>query len=399
MRKNGNSRYPYHLARLVAARLTERSLSPPSQPVMLRLLETMYFASLKTDESRPCRCTINYVDPQDHANQSAREDQANRWSVIPLQQRVPLDVKTLTKIAEATDPNVSSLAVFSDSDDGLFIWGLVDQELRYGHHVSLESAGPPRRPGLFQATITGLGNITAYKDFELLGNLEQNSLIEEYHDVLWSGPVHRLLKKNLQATLHEHGAGAVGSMTQAGVQQLESELLIRWQNAVCRLLLGVKQIGHGGGLLIVPRWPAGGVNVKYPLSYNRLPRALLGLARHQLLKRQTTDAIAQFCTNHPRETLSCDLHYSALDYQDKLEAHKYEALGCVRFIASLSKVDGFVLLDRSLTVHGFGVESRSVSELSDIYIAGNPQATPRLQQLGSLSQFGTRHRAHDALLL
>lgn len=81
------------------------------------------------------------------------------------------------------------------------------------------------------------------------------------------------------------------------------------------------------------------------------------------------------------------------DFQKKLEAHKNEALGCVRFIASLSKVDRFVMLDRSLTVHGFGVELRSASELTDISVAGDSQATTSLLRPASLSQFGTRHRA------
>jgi hypothetical protein len=35
----------------------------------------------------------------------------------------------------------------------------------------------------------------------------------------------------------------------------------------------------------------------------------------------------------------------------------------VRFIASLSRVDGFVLLDKSLVVHGFGVDVVSTTDL------------------------------------
>lgn len=389
MPSNENSRYPYHLARLVASRLSERNLEPPTQIVLLRLLETMYFASLKTDEGRPCRCTVNYVDPKESCNESPIGLQASRWSTIPFQQRLPLDAKSLTKLAEAADPTVSSLAVFSDDDETLYIWGMVDQELRYGDYVALDSAGSPRRPGLFQATINGIGNVAVYKDYSLLGNLEQHTLVADYHDVLWAGPVHRLLKDNLQTTLE----GDVNNAQLADVEQAESELLVRWQNAVCRLLLGIQRYGHGGGLLIVPQCPANAVQVKYPLAYDRLPKALLGLAQYQLLKRQTADTIAQFCTNKSGESLPCDYHFSAVEYQKQLEAHKHEALGCVRFIASLSRVDGFVLLDRSLTVHGFGVELRSASDLTDIFIADDCHATPRRLRRALLSQFGTRHRA------
>ena len=70
-----------------------------------------------------------------------------------------------------------------------------------------------------------------------------------------------------------------------------------------------------------------------------------------------------------------------------------EVLGAVRFIASLSCVDGFVLLDQRMVVHGFGVEVRTDNLLSDISIARDSHANPRLMRHGELTQFGTRHRA------
>ena len=61
-----NGSYPYHLAKLVAERLhSSQPRSAPSDKILLKLFETLYFASLKTDEGRLCRCTVNYVDPQD----------------------------------------------------------------------------------------------------------------------------------------------------------------------------------------------------------------------------------------------------------------------------------------------------------------------------------------------
>jgi len=84
-------------------------------------------------------------------------------------------VRSLIKLAEAADPTVSSLAVCCDEDAELYVWGMVDQELRYGDYVSLDAKGDPQRPGLFQATITGVGSVSVYKNFALLGSLEQNN--------------------------------------------------------------------------------------------------------------------------------------------------------------------------------------------------------------------------------
>ena len=68
-------------------------------------------------------------------------------------------------------------------------------------------------------------------------------------------------------------------------------------------------------------------------------------------------------------------------------------LGAVRFIASLSCVDGFVLVDRRMVVHGFGVEVRTDNLLSDIHVARDSHANPKLLRQSELTQYGTRHRA------
>ena len=187
-------RYPYHLATLVAQRLRAKNMAPPSDDILLRLFETLYFASLRTEEGHPCRCTINYVDPTASSTQETDARQANHWSTIPFEHPLPFEVRTLAKLSEAVDPSTASLAIYSDGEQ-LFIWGLVDQEVRYADFIASDTMSAPERPGLFQATITNLGNICVYDDYALLASLEQNNLVDSYHDVIWSGPVHAVLKQ------------------------------------------------------------------------------------------------------------------------------------------------------------------------------------------------------------
>ncbi len=134
------------------------------------------------------------------------------------------------------------------------------------------------------------------------------------------------------------------------------------------------------------------MNVKYDISYDRLPRALLRLAQHHIVKRQTAETIAAHCRT-AGDTLPCEIHFDAVQSQKELDRRKSELLGCVRFIASLSRVDGFVLLDRSLVVHGFGVEARAYADLTEVDVAGDAKASSGLLRKAPLSQFGTRHRA------
>jgi hypothetical protein len=48
-----------------------------------------------------------------------------------------------------------------------------------------------------------------------------------------------------------------------------------------------------------------------------------------------------------------------------------EITGCVRFIASLSCVDGLVLATPDLTIRGFGVEIRTKKEVEAAYLAAS----------------------------
>ncbi|HSG70369.1 MAG TPA: hypothetical protein VLA12_08130 [Planctomycetaceae bacterium] len=392
MAASHKERYPHHLAKLVGQALAQRSLQPPSHRVLRKLFETLYFASLKTDEARLCRCTVNFLDSTAARNDFSPPTEEDRWTVTPFDKPIKLEVRSLLKLAEAADPAVSSLAIYSDANDDLFICGMVDQELRYGDRVALDANEDPQRPGLFQATINGVAAISVYKNFSLLGSLEQNNLITQYHDALWDGPIHQRLKQNLGTSLLDRLALIEIDSTPAQIEQLKDELLVRWLNAICRILYNIQKYGHGGGLLIVPAYPAPDLNIKYELAYRRLPKVLLQVSELQVSKHQIHSSISEQCRT-PDAPLPYDSHLNSIRCMKELERLKNELLGCNRFIASLSRVDGFVLMDKSLAVHGFGVEARADDPIEEINVAGNATAVPRLMRSVKIDQFGTRHRA------
>jgi hypothetical protein len=381
------TQYPSHLAKLVAARLASEYGVAPPEAVLTRLLETLYFASLKTDEGRPILCTVNYVDPDDPLGVLPTERPPDCWSHVPFDRPLPFDVRTLAKLARAADPAVSSLAVYRDRKNKLFIWGMVDQEPRHSDYITLDAPGSPARPGLFQATITGVGNISVYRNDGLIGSLEQNTLVEEYHDVLWSGPVHDLLVGYLRGYLRDTAIAAPGP---TAPPELESELLMRWINAICRILMNIQHYRHGGGLLITPHTSFEGLNVKYRICYDRLLHAL-----RSMVESRAQHAATALPESGPLGDPAV-LPYAgpaAATSPRELDAHKNEVLGAIRFIAALTCVDGFVLLDERMVVHGFGVEVRTDNLLSDIHVARDSHANPKLLRSAELTQYGTRHRA------
>jgi hypothetical protein len=380
------TQYPAHLAKLVAMRLRSQNGTAPPEAVLTRLLETLYFASLKTDEGWQILCTVNYVDPDEPARPQGRSP-ADCWAHVPFERPLPFDVRTLAKLARAADPAVSSLAVFRDKRNKLFIWGMVDQEPRHSELISLAAGVTPERPGLFQATITGVGSISVYQNDTLVGSLEQNTLVEEYHDVLWAGPVHELLVGGLHGYLAETAAK---TPKHVAPEMFEAELLMRWINAICRVLMNIQRYRHGGGLLITPSTTLDGLNVKYKIRYDRLLKSLRGMVETQLAAPNAYPHAAEHEASH--SVLPYILAGESVFDRQLVERMK-EVLGAVRFIASLSCVDGFVLLDQRMVVHGFGVEVRTDNLLSDIAIARDSHANPKLMRHGELTQYGTRHRA------
>ncbi len=247
---------------------------------------------------------------------------------------------------------------------------------------------------MFQATITGAGNISVYQNDTLIGSLEQNTLVEEYHDVLWAGPVHELLVGYLRGYLVETEARRPEAIEP---ETLEAELLMRWINAICRILMNIQRYRHGGGLLITPQAKLDGLNVKYKIRYDRLLNSLRGMVESQLLA-----SLASHGRPSTEETTEAILPYALEEanvFGRELVERMKEVLGAVRFISSLSCVDGFVLLDRRMVVHGFGVEVRT-----DNLLVGH-QHRPRFARQSQAHASGRadaiRHAAsgHDALLL
>jgi len=384
------SQYPYHLARLVAARLKLQRGHTPSESVLTRLLETLYFASLKTDEGRQIICTVNFVDRNMPDAWPATRPPASRWVHVPFDRPLPLDVRNLTKLARAADPGVSSLTVYADRKGQLFIWGLVDQEPRHTDRITLDSDTEPARPGLFHVTINGIGNVSVYHHYSLVGSLSQNTLVEAYHDVLWSGPIHETLCRFLRSHLDEQPEMFFAQFEQADRERALRELLLRWLNSLCRILVNIQHYHHGGGLLITPCESFEGLNIKYRLRYDRLVSALVGMIRAH--SRCSVSRAVPESPGGVESTLRV-VTPPAAGLLHELEERKNEVLGVNRFIASLSCVDGVVLLDRSMAVYGFGVELRTDNRLSEVSIAGDTPASPSRLRVVELTQFGTRHRA------
>ena len=110
---------PKNLAEIVYSELKERSLPYPNVEILIDLFESMYFASLKTDESQPITFHAVYLDPDNPDPHPPRRISRDRWSYVRLAEPIPLTIPNLVKIAQASDPRTSSFAVYYGASERL----------------------------------------------------------------------------------------------------------------------------------------------------------------------------------------------------------------------------------------------------------------------------------------
>jgi hypothetical protein len=379
------AQYPKHLAKLLRKYLVEKNEEPPKLGVLERLFEILFFASLHREESQSISCRVAFIDPAHPDPRPPSRVVANRWSHFPLSQKLELSVANLVKISQAVDPWGSTLAVHADTDGQLWIWGLVDQSVHFSTYLVKESDTGPEMPGMFQAAITGVGEICAYKRDVIVGELKRDVIITRQHRVFQSGPLYEKLvpwidryrnrvfeKAAPSDELRTYWARSLGDL---------------WVSAISRLLIGIHRYGHGGAVLISDR--AEGLTPKYSLEYPRLADSLVRLGVHQINKEVYTDRV--FKDLDRNVGLPGAAYLNEAVESNELDDTRDELKGCVRFLTSLSRVDGLLWFDSDLRLKAFGVEIAEQNDPADVALSQGTDGSTTTPMV--LSHYGMRHRS------
>jgi len=168
-----------------------------------------------------------------------------------------------------------------------------------------------------------------------------------------------------------------------------SSLEEMWISALCRILIGIQKYHHGGAVLISD--VGTGLNQKYSLRYDRLANALFRAAVHSIKNTSYSDLICEKYLDEEADEIPTGLYLDDACSQSELTDTNNEITGCVRFLASLSRIDGLIWLDSSLKLKAFGVEITIGHDPVRAFLAQDSRAkkTKKLD----LNHFGTRHRS------
>ncbi|MGL5647678.1 MAG: putative sensor domain DACNV-containing protein [Clostridium sp.] len=353
------------------------------------LFEVAYFASLKTEELQPIKVRLTYINKNIPDFNPPKRIMKNRWSYIRFKDDVELTISNLVKIAKAADPEVTALAV--DFVNGKWIiWGMIDQEDSYHNFILNESNTGPERPGTFYLDIEELAELVVYKGYKQIASLKKSVLINNQIDVFKEGLVIEKLQEyiyeyimNVENRTHDEIYGHRDSWT--------GTLKQKWISIICRILINIKEYRHGGAILIDNDILDEDLDIKYNILYNRLGNQILeygeSLVKLNFLEDRIFDQIMGSSKAGISNLLINKKDCTLIDVKE----YENSISGAIKYISSLSCVDGLVLMNSKFEVNGFGVEILCNEKPPKIYIAKDARGR-RLQEV-RYEHFGTRHRS------
>jgi hypothetical protein len=382
-------------ARFAAAIYRALSLLNTRRPA-LRTLEqicsTLFVTSLRTEEGQSPRVSVVYTRPSAGAIGSQEGVLPYDPRCFPFACRLPLDARTLSKLAPAADPFASALAVYSAGND-LFIWGLIDQEVHHRRAAVFEPVEVPLARGVLRLTIEGPGVLSAYANFAVLAKLHHDEVVERHHTLqtphLWLPLWFMHIVPAVERAARRHGC----TDEQADSAEFLKPLWHEHAAALARILAQIQRYRHGGALVLLhPKSTLSGFRIKYSLKYDRLRETLAAMVRARLETQ-----VLRTSVQRDREALGSAIRSSTARKWEALnesyDALRLELEGCIRTIASLSLTDGAVVMSADFSVVGFGAEITSKRDPNHLCIVKpGPDSISRVPK-AMINHFGTRHRS------
>ena len=382
---------PRNFAARIHRELRRRELSRPGLEILVSIAESLFYASLRTEELQAIACSLVYMNPDNPDPSPPERLVRDRWSTIRLAEDIPVSDSNIAKLAQASDPRSSSFAVFVRSRGKPFIWGLIDQQNRYYDFLNHDTRSGPERPGIFEISIQGPAHLVASIEYEIVTELRINELVNKPIDVLARGPIHRRLLPGIERCIDEvkQTVPINEYMSRAAWHKLlESDYL----DSIRRLLLRIRNLGHGGAILVTPDKKHNNLNIKHKIEYTRFRKSIGQRGASIIRETYASDRLFELMGGESDE-IPVDLYLQESICAADAEESSSELDGALWFIALLSRVDGAVILTPEFDVKGFGVEISVQEEPDSVFLSSNSAASSSKIREFDYRHFGTRHRS------
>jgi len=359
----------------------------PSLKVLTELFETLYFTSLKTEEGQFIKLIVTLLD-HEKIKPEEEDDQYDDWKFYAFETAEILSIKNLVKLSKAVDPWSSSLSVYYDNTEDLYIYGMIDQTIHYQSFLNYEREERPDHPGIVKVMITGIGMLSVMLDYQPLATLNQNSLVKNYPNVFEFGPISEFLKANCLYSERLMRKIIGFELADEDLEELNEVVYLNVIEAICRILLRIRNYNHGGAILITKEFTQD-VKVKYKLRYNRINSSIKHIVSSTADSEELEDQVSEL--RRKRKQIPIELHNEVINSELHLDDSYNELIGAIRFVSSLSCVDGLVLLSPLLTANGFGtvITEKKLPEFVYVSKLSTPSRVSKIKP----EHFGTRHQS------
>jgi hypothetical protein len=354
-----------------------RAMTLPYE-LLREALSVAFQASLTSDETRPTRFRLLLTSPEQLSEDGSPNEGVLRLRFDQSRALSPDELRGLSPSA----PFETSLIGAHEDGGELRIWGIAHSGPAW---LAPTWGGRGLIPNWTYDPIvhvTGPGQLAVRCAGKLVGALERGVLVDAIMDVFDSRWLAALFAREREEVQEEHAALQATIHSPTSVEQ---SLVGRvGQHMVRRVIQLVRGARHGGLILAVDtasRSTLAGLRLKYRFDSSEPPH------RYHTLLLRILDRVAAGTTN-----ASVDWSDFARDTNPVLEKLEQSIFEMSRVIASLTAIDGAVVLDKRLAILGFGAEvSGELPAPRQVWRALDTEGRER--EPHSLEDVGTRHRA------
>ena len=359
----------------------------PPKAVFNEIIDVCYHASMLTEEGRPTVFRIVFLDSQSRVS-PRDDDELPPVTRYLLKEPVPFTQGELRRLAPVADPRRVLIAV-EQSGGRLQIYGLVDIGMALWEMGRHERVMGHSSPDALIVLSTRPGELSISRGDRPVLRLRDGEIVSAAQRVLLEGPVAEFFYAASNVFIRN-------ACHLSGIDQDPNEddgLSFAHQSFIESVLLYTAELQHGGTLLFVPEDVThedsrllNRLALKYVLPSTRPQNALVSAMASRLKHNALAEKLQNRRSVKAEELELLDvLAWDQRNYEDVVR-------DAARFIASLTSVDGAVVLTDTLRIIGFGAEvTASFSGGDKVQIANTTEAIETKEV--RFSEYGTRHRS------
>jgi hypothetical protein len=376
--------FPIKIAKEIYARWNEYArywpatkFKPATRPplsVLVEILNTCFFASLKQEEGRPTQFNLVLCGLTKLSNPAFHNSRYTKiFNLMRFASPRAFSASELVRLAPACEPDKTLLLASHDEKKaGLCLWGIVDVgKDSSGSHISLSE---------FQVRMLAPGELRIILHGRTFCNYKNGEVLFPERSLVNSGCIYRFFKPTSLNLVREVMA-ATGQKTRCQIHERDFRA-INYFITLQKIAERIHEMKHGGCIFIVPekKKPLH-TDVKYQCDDKTIWICLKGKL---ILHDQYYGTDSATPVKHDAAT--------ATSLQDEIQGVENGLRDALDTLARLTAVDGAVMVNRKLELIGFGaVVKLGQTAPYKVFRCEDRRAT-RKKQI-AIESYGTRHRS------